>query len=649
MTEDIYTEPSEIDVDTLKNLGPLARMAGIWEGSRSMDVNPKAFGPERQVFVERIELQPIDPQANGPQLFYGLRYHTHIVKPDERETYHDQVGYWLWEPATGNLIQTLAIPRGQIAMAFGRADKDATSFELVATRGETTNGICSNPFLEHAFKTMEYRIKITTNADGTWEYEEDTVLMVLGQTEPFHHTDRNVLTKIGEPTRNPLAIGGDARVHGAGADRRPGVRWAHRRVRAWPCACGKWRLASATHIGYGQPDAWQVFHRSSALVIERCLMRNPDERWQSAADVKRELDWLARTPPVPTAGAASKRRSQLTWIAAFAVGILVVGAVIGYVAIRMRPAVEPARALQLSVNPPPGAALRLQAGSAISPDGRLLAFVAGDATARIWVRPLDAPAARELPGTDGALFPFWSPDSKSIGFFASGKLKRTDVSGGAPVTLCNVVAGRGGTWNAAGLIVFNGYNDGPLLQISAGGGEPKPLTTVDHTKGENSHRWPQFLPDGRTIIFTVRADDNAPQSQGIYLTSLDRPEAKRRLVADLTSGWYASGINGQLGHLLWVRNDRLVAQALDPVTGALAGDSVSLADGPFISVNSNHFFSASAAGTLFYEKAPSRNRQLSWFSREGKSLAVVGAADLFADQAVKLSPDGKQAALGTVL
>src|SRR5258706_10619642 len=203
---DIFTEPSHIDVHTLKNLGPLTEMAGIWEGSRSLDIPPKPLSaPVRQAFIEHTELQPIDPQANGPQLFYGLRYHTHIVKPGQVETYHDQIGYWLWEPATGDLIQTLAIPRGQVAMAFGRASKDATSFELVATRGVETNGICSNPFLEYAFKTVEYRIRVTLNPDGTWSYDEDTVLMVRGKPEPFHHTDRNTLTKIAEPTPNPLA------------------------------------------------------------------------------------------------------------------------------------------------------------------------------------------------------------------------------------------------------------------------------------------------------------------------------------------------------------------------------------------------------------------------------------------------------------
>ena len=203
--EDIYTEPSDVDVDTLKNLGPLRGMAGTWEGRRGIDVNPKPEGPRKQVYVERIDLQPIDPQANGPQLYYGLRYHTHIVKPEEVETYHDQVGYWLWEPATGTVIHTLAIPRAQVAMASGKASADAKEFEVVATRGSETFGICSAPFLEHAFKTLEFRIKVRVNPDGTWSYEEDTVMMVRGKPEPFHHTDRNTLSRIAQPTPNPLA------------------------------------------------------------------------------------------------------------------------------------------------------------------------------------------------------------------------------------------------------------------------------------------------------------------------------------------------------------------------------------------------------------------------------------------------------------
>ena len=205
---DIYTEPREVDVRTLLNLGPLRPMAGIWEGTRGMDVKPKAEGAKQQAFVERMELQPIDPMTNGPQLLYGLRYHTHITKPGMVKTYHDQVGYWLWEPATGTVIHTLAIPRGVTAMAAGHAAADATSFELTATQGLSTWGICSTPFLDAAFKTIGFKIAVAINPDGTWGYDEDTILQIRGQSEPFHHTDRNLLAKVGDPTPNPLARNG---------------------------------------------------------------------------------------------------------------------------------------------------------------------------------------------------------------------------------------------------------------------------------------------------------------------------------------------------------------------------------------------------------------------------------------------------------
>jgi len=204
---DIYSEPSNVDVDTLRNLGPLRAMAGIWEGTKGLDTKPKAAGPKQQEFVERIELQPIDPQTNGPQLLYGLRYWTHIVKPGQVKTYHDQIGYWLWEPATGTVMHSLAIPRAQVVLAVGTADANATSFEVAAHRGVTDYGILSTPFLEHAFRTDSFRIKVTINPDGTWSYFEDTVLAIRGRDEPFHHTDSNTLRLVAEPTPNPLARG----------------------------------------------------------------------------------------------------------------------------------------------------------------------------------------------------------------------------------------------------------------------------------------------------------------------------------------------------------------------------------------------------------------------------------------------------------
>lgn len=203
--KDIYTE-AEPDVNTLANLGPLTAMAGVWEGKRGLDVNPKAEGPEKDPYIEHIELQPIDAQTNGPQLFYGLRYHTRIVQPNEVETFHDQVGYWLWEPATGNILFTISIPRGQTLMATGNAPADAKEFTVKAVRGSLTNGIVSNPFIEQNFTTESYTIKVKINDDGTWSYEQDTVMIIPNYPEPFHHTDRNRLTKIAEPMPNPTAL-----------------------------------------------------------------------------------------------------------------------------------------------------------------------------------------------------------------------------------------------------------------------------------------------------------------------------------------------------------------------------------------------------------------------------------------------------------
>jgi hypothetical protein len=204
MTQDVFTEP-KLDPHTLANLGPLTAMAGVWEGSTGADVHPVVEGSEADRYVEHYELQPIDPQTNGPQYFYGLRYHKHITKPDEVETFHDQVGYWLWNPAEETVTLTIAIPRAQVALASGRVMADAKTFTLRAERGETTYGICSNPFLERAFRTLSFTVTVTVNADGTWGYDEDTVLELQDRDEPFHHTDRHTLHRVGEPTPNPLA------------------------------------------------------------------------------------------------------------------------------------------------------------------------------------------------------------------------------------------------------------------------------------------------------------------------------------------------------------------------------------------------------------------------------------------------------------
>lgn len=205
LPEDIFTEPENVDPETLANLGPLARLAGVWEGQRGVDINPKADGPETRHYYERIEMQPIDPQANGPQLFYGLRYHQHVNTREEEISFHDQVGYWLYEASTGLIIQTLAIPRGQIAMASGHAERDAKRLVVKAERGQSEYGICSTSFLDLAFRTDRYELTIDFHDDGSWSYVSDTMLMVKGRDTLFRHRDRNGLTKIAEPDLNPWA------------------------------------------------------------------------------------------------------------------------------------------------------------------------------------------------------------------------------------------------------------------------------------------------------------------------------------------------------------------------------------------------------------------------------------------------------------
>jgi hypothetical protein len=215
---DLYTEADKSD-DTLAHLGPLGPLAGVWTSSDGADVHPVGpgsdisgpvvDGSEHNTFVERYDLQPIDPQTNGPQLFYGLRYHTHIVKPGEVETFHDQVGYWLWEPAASMVLHSLAIPRGQVLLAAGHADADATEFEVTATLGSPTYGILSNPFLDSDFRTERFTIHVTVNQDGTWSYEEHTELRIPDRADLVDHVDRNTLRRIAEPTPNPLAAATD--------------------------------------------------------------------------------------------------------------------------------------------------------------------------------------------------------------------------------------------------------------------------------------------------------------------------------------------------------------------------------------------------------------------------------------------------------
>jgi Tol biopolymer transport system component len=331
----------------------------------------------------------------------------------------------------------------------------------------------------------------------------------------------------------------------------------------------------------------------------------------------------------------------LPWIVA---GLAVVGA--GTWVLWPRPAAEE-RALDFDINPPPGAEFVLGGRSslAISPDGHAIAFVAASrGIEKLWVRSLDTAGARELPGTDGADQPFWSPDSRSVGFFSEGRLKRIDVAGGPPVTVADTSVARGASWTSDGTIIFTPTATSGLQRVSAaGGGVPVPLTTLDSSRAEFSHRWPQVLPDGKRIIYYVLSAD--PRLAGAYVASLDRPQEKTLLVENQYGALYAPPGSKHPGYLLFLRENALIARPFDPARGSFSGEAVPVPGGEAVfsapGINRAHF-SVSNQGMLLFAHGNDRYR-LTWFNREGEPLGTVDQPDRYLS--IRISPDGKGAAV----
>jgi Tol biopolymer transport system component len=255
------------------------------------------------------------------------------------------------------------------------------------------------------------------------------------------------------------------------------------------------------------------------------------------------------------------------------------------------------------------------------------------------VRPIDSLAAQPLAGTEEALNLFWSPDSRTIGFFAGGKLKKVEATGGPPQTLCDAVDGRGGTWNRDGVIVFTPDTQGGLYRVPASGGLPVQITTPDASRGENSNRWPDFLPDGRHFLFFARSTQ--PENTGLYVGSLDSNERKL-LFASASSAQYAPP-----GYLLFLREKTLMAQPFDASRLRLEGEPVPIAEGVGaegqIGGNSQlSSFSVSGNRALVYTTGTREDRHYAWFDRSGKEIGSINPAGGLND--VRLSPDGKRAA-----
>jgi Tol biopolymer transport system component len=382
-------------------------------------------------------------------------------------------------------------------------------------------------------------------------------------------------------------------------------------------------------------------------LVRMCLAIDPEDRWQNARDARNELVWIAQmgpeagAPAVP--GSGRRRRERAAWMVAGSA--LVVALIAAVTAMRRTPAPHPIKAAIL-----PQQGVRFSSNStapnllALSPDGSRLAYCAhsGMGADRLWIQALDSGEARPLEGTEGASQPFWSPDGRSLGFFAHRKLKRVGADGGPVVTLATAINPRGGTWNATGTILFTPNYASPVFRVPAEGGVATAVTRLDKAAGEATHRYPEFLPDGRHFLYLARsAGAGAGAEPVVYAGSIDAPDRKP-VVKVASNVAYASG------HLLFMRQGVLVAQPFDPGTLATRGEAVAIAANARMDERySRGSFSVSTNGVLAYQTGMLLRRDvLRRYDRSGRALDTLGESTTFFDDgSPTISPDGSRAAV----
>jgi serine/threonine protein kinase len=369
-------------------------------------------------------------------------------------------------------------------------------------------------------------------------------------------------------------------------------------------------------------------------VIKTCLAKDPDQRFQNARDLKRDLFWALE--PVASTAKPSRR-----WWVASAAAVTLAAAGGWAVSHFLKPHTDE-RIFRLQIDPPESGRFVLalsNGGLALSPDGKTAAFVASNGRKTgLWVRPLDSTSARLLVAVADVKDPFWSPDAKSIGFFSGGQLQRAELAGGEPFTICAVGGNsRGASWSIDGRIIFAALAASGLFQVPASGGTPSRLTLLDASRGERFHLWPQVLPGGR-FLYWVRGDK--PENTGVYVSSFAKPGERVRLLTSDTNALYAPGGDGK-DYLLWLRGGTLYAQDFDSSRLHLAGEPHPIADpvtqhgfaGPWMSV------AVSASGQLLYSAA-NTSGQFTWLDRSGKQLRLVGGPGEYTG--FRLSPDGNR-------
>ncbi len=415
---------------------------------------------------------------------------------------------------------------------------------------------------------------------------------------------------------------------------------------------GKSQLSVASSILEKDPEPISAINPKAPPAFEHvlatCLQKNPEERFQTAHDVKLELQWIAsgRSFPVPvpvqpaSPVRSSNKRERLGWAAGVLAAILL-GAAGGLFFFRPT---RTARAVRTVINPPEKVTLNLTGDFAgppvLSPDGMLMAFAAtgSDGKIAVWVRQMDSLDAHPLSGTEGAIFPFWSPDSRSVGFFADSKLKTVDLNNGSPQVITDAPFARGGAWNSDGVILFSGNTQTALTRISAGGGPLAPATKIDLAQ-HTSHRWPFFLPDGQHFLYlAINHDPSRSSNNMVYYASLDGRE-NRPLLRSQSNAVYADGF------LLFARADQLMVQPFDPAKGTLRDEPRVVARGLMNDISTWHMdATASPDGLLAFGSGGSADLQLVWADRDGKQLNTL-AGKLTNLQTARISPQGDRVAL----
>jgi len=366
-------------------------------------------------------------------------------------------------------------------------------------------------------------------------------------------------------------------------------------------------------------------------VVRKCLAKDPDGRWQSAADLGSELQWIREssgTGEAPSAGRPRRRpkREALAWSVA-ALALITAG--VAFTRGRSRaPDREP---VLLTLAPPPGAPF----GNAValSPDGRSAVFIAG-LDDSLWIRSLASLQVRRLEGTRGARYPFWSPDSNSIGFFQGLRLRRIGAEGGTVQTICSSGSGFGGAWSPQSTILFSSEFGEPLLLVPASGGEPRPATELDRARGDATHAFPTFLPDGRHFVFVARNVD--PDKTSLAVGDLDSRQTRALRLSDSAPVW------SPMGYLLFAREGNLFAQRFDPSRRELRGEPTAVAKDVKFSTDINGL-TCSAAGRMLVYGLWQHDRRLVWVDRKGTVVGTLGAVADYDD--VAISPDGRRVAV----